>query len=213
MRRALSDACIDADSLRRPLQTCDLGRCRGTCCHDGAILDEDEARVLGRLAREEAPFFTEVGLSLPPEPVVRVDGVSRLATRVYTGHDSTPAFPAHFPRTACVFLMPDFRCSLQVLSVRREHHSWHWKPIACWMHPLTFRFGDGTHTLCLPSRDNDPHAALGYPGFASWTPCGNETPGGAAAHRVLAAELDMLGRILNRDFQGEIAPAPGDSSS
>jgi len=38
-------------------------------------------------------------------------------------------YPAHFDETACVFLLDDARCGLQVLASRDGKHPWYYKPL------------------------------------------------------------------------------------
>src|SRR5207248_569662 len=73
LRGQLATAGLAVESLRRPLQRCDLSVCRGMCCHDGVYLEEDEARVIADLAEREADFFRSLGLDLPRLAVVEGD--------------------------------------------------------------------------------------------------------------------------------------------
>src|SRR5438067_126581 len=142
LRERFADACVDAESLRRPLQRCDLAVCKGMCCHDVVYLEDDEAEVLRELAVREADFFAALGLRLPELVVIEgsflglVEG-PKTATVPRAWRDRVPNYPPHFADTACCFLLQDGRCSLQVLSEARGKHRWHFKPTGCWLHPLT----------------------------------------------------------------------------
>src|SRR5262249_39927929 len=118
LRERFADAALDVASLRRPLQRCDLAGCKGMCCHAGGYLEDDEAEVLRELAVHEADFFAALGLGLPESVVVEgsfrglVEG-PKTATVPRAWRDRVPNYPAHFPDTACCFLLEDGRCSLQ----------------------------------------------------------------------------------------------------
>jgi hypothetical protein len=205
LRWMLADAPLDVASLARPIRRCRLEDCKGMCCYDGIYLDDEEARVLVKLARDEADFFRDLGLNLPAEVVV--DGnweglVSGPKTAVapWPAAEGVPGFPPHFHATACVFHLPDGRCGLQVLSTARGRHPWYFKPTGCWLHPLSTDDGDG---LRLHDADSDSCRAPGYPGFIAWTRCGATDEQGQAAHEVLREELEFLGRIVRRDLAAE----------
>lgn len=116
-------------------------------------------------------------------------------------HGVVHGYPAHFGDVACAFLMPDARCALQALAEARGHHPWHWKPLACWLHPIAL----GGDALRLPDGATDRYAdgAGRAGGFASCTPCGRTGDGGAPAREVLAPELQALGALLGRDLVAE----------
>jgi hypothetical protein len=209
LRDYLAHAPVAVDTLRRPLTRCELTACQGMCCHDGIFLDNDEPAVLTELVQREGDFFRSLGLTLP-EPVVvhgefkdMVSGPrTALVPRSWRGR--IEGFPAHFEDTACCFLLDDGRCSLQVLSAARGKHRWYYKPIGCWMHPLTMDCTPepaiGLHTL-----QSDPYRLPGYEGFVSRTFCANACQGGSPAYETLREELTMLGAIIGRDLVGEIA--------
>jgi hypothetical protein len=153
------------------------------CCHDGVYLEEAEEQTLRRLVfrrRADLP-------GLPDRFVVRGEGgAPKTAVRP---HDyAEPAFPAHFPRTRCVFALPDARCSLQVLAVADGVHPWTYKPRACWMHPLRESATGPLPPPADPAQDWD--RADGYPGYVCYTRCGRHTPGGADWQDALAGELE-----------------------
>ncbi len=207
LRRRLERAAVRADAFRLPLARCSLASCRGMCCYDGIYLSDEEARVVAALAREEAAFFRDRGLDLPERVVVdgSWEGVvsgKKTAVRPRPFSRLVEDFPPHFHDTACVFLLEDGRCGLQVLSEARGRHPWHCKPTGCWLHPVCTDAGVGLHDAAT-----DPHRLPGYDGFASRTFCGRRAPGGRPAGEVLRDELVFLGRIVGRDFAGEVGPA------
>ena len=83
---------------------------------------------------------------------------------------------------------------------------WFHKPLTCWLHPLLIKPGrrGGRPELTLPSPENDPQKAPGYPGFASCTHCGRPDPEGEPAKVALAPELERLSLISGRDLLGEL---------
>lgn len=148
---------------------CDLSKCEARCCYDGVYLTaEDEKRIAE--AREISPTLFSF---LPTNPVVKSSWQGhepgrKTATKpwTYLAED----FPDHFTKTRCVFALDDGRCSLQVLAVTRSEHPWTYKPTACWLHPLK-----ATQNKLIPppvAQAEDPDAQEGYPGYVTYTPCG-----------------------------------------
>ena len=212
LRRLLAGARLDAASLQRPLHRCDLAACQGMCCYDGIYLEDDEAEVIIDLARREAAFFHDLGLNLPASVVVQGDwrGLMRgpkTAVRPDALSARVAGFPAHFNDTACVFHLPDGRCGLQLLSVARGKHPWHYKPSGCWLHPLSVGHRPG-FPIGLPDEHTDPFRLPDYPGFVCRTFCGGEDPPADPAYEALHDELALLGAILGRDLVAEATP-PG----
>ena len=214
LRQQLADAPVHVESFRRPLLPCDLAVCKGMCCHDGVYLGDDEATVLDELAVREADFFREQGLRLPESVVVEgsfhglVEG-PKTATVPRSWRDRVEGYPAHFPDTACCFLLEDGRCSLQVLSLARGLHKWHYKPTGCWLHPIvTDR--DPARPLGVHDDASDPFRWPGYDGFVSRSFCGKRCESGPPASETLREELEFLGRIIRRDLvsaaKGEATP-------
>jgi hypothetical protein len=200
LRRELAGAPVAHASLRRPLERCELARCRGMCCYDGIYVEPETAAVLQELADTEAPFFRALGVALPAKVIVhgswkgRVTGLkTAVAPRAFSA--AVADFPKHFSDTACVFLAPDGRCGLQVLAEARGRHKWYYKPFGCWLHPITTVYG-GRSQLGLEDARSDPFRLTDYAGFVSATFCGREVAQGEAAATVLGEELDFLAQIL-----------------
>lgn len=207
---------LDIPALCRPLRRCDLGRCAGTCCHDGVYLDRAEVGVLRGLIDHHRADLDALGADLPPEPIVAGDwrGIvsgPKTATRPRALSALAEDYPAHFPDTACVFLLPDARCALQQFAVDQGKPPWFYKPATCWLHPLSIdQPGDGgPPTLTLHTPETDPQRFPDYDGFACRTPCGRIAPGGEPAWSVLSLEIGHLGHIGGRDLLGEIRAAAG----
>ena len=211
--RRMAGGRVEAQSFRRPVSRCDISTCRGMCCYDGVYVSQDSARVIERVAKEHAGFFTSLGLQLPEEVIVegnwprKTGGLkTAVAPRAFSG--TVAGFPPHFKDTACVFLTGDGRCSLQMLSVHLGRHPWYYKPVKCWMHPITLEGEEGA-VLVLHSDRTDPYRFPGYDGFVSRIFCGRTCPGGALASVVLAEELAFLSQIVGRDLLAEATGAPG----
>lgn len=209
LRCRMAGGRVDAESFRRPVARCEISACRGMCCYDGVYVSAESAAVIERVAKEHAGFFASLGLQLREEVIVEGDWSSKrgglktaLAPRAFS--KSVEGFPPHFKDTACVFLTGDGRCSLQLLSIHLGRHPWYYKPVKCWMHPITL---EGA-VLLLHSEMTDPYRFPGYDGFVSRIFCGRTCPGGAPAAVVLAEELTFLSRIAGRDLLSEAAGTP-----
>jgi len=211
----VSGMALDHAALRRPLQRCRLSDCGGNCCHDGAYLGEEEAGVIREVVGNSRSDLERLGLELPDQVVVFgswQDSVSgpKTATRPSPMKDRIAGYPAHFPDTACVFLLEDARCGLQVLAQERNLPPWYYKPVTCWMHPLTIEGIEADQArLTLHGEEDDPQRFEGYDGFVSRTHCGRTCSGGEPAYRVLGDELRFLGDLGSRDFIAEIEAAEG----
>ena len=204
LRQRYADTRIDAGEFQRPLSRCALATCRGTCCYDGIAVDDDTAGVLDRLAAERATSFADMGLKLPARVIVENEWRGRTsrktAVRPFPFRSVVPDFPPHFDETACVFLLDDGRCGLQVLALNEGQHPWYYKPFACWLHPIKL----SATGIRLYDEDTDPDRFPGYDGFACRTHCGRASSCGTAASQVLGEELEFLGRLLGRDLLGEM---------
>lgn len=206
---------VDVVALERPLSRCDLAHCRGTCCHDGVYLGPEEASVLREVVAGAKEEFEAMGLELPTRVVVYgswrdIASGPKTAVRQETRHGVVEGYPAHFPETACVFLLNDARCALQSLAMQRGLPPWYYKPLTCWMHPLGFDgIEDGVPVLTLHNEENDPQRFSDYDGFVCRTPCGKTCEGGEPAWKVLEEELRYLGEVGGRDLIGDISTKVG----
>lgn len=205
LRAALAEVPLDADSFRRPLLPCLLDRCGGTCCSEGVSLNAEEALVLRQITRRRETHLREWVPDLPEVSIVEEDGVSRTARKARPRRAVIVDYPDHFPEAACAFLTNDFRCALQNLAEAEGKHPWTYKPLACWLHPISL----SPDAIFLPSAETDP-----YPGgFASQTHCGRTEPCGRPAAEVLRPELEFLGAVLGRDLLRDAADAGGGSGA
>jgi hypothetical protein len=168
------------------LKTCNIAECGAMCCHDGVYLSEVEEQRLRQLV-DSTP---ELRARLPAEYVI--DGWwngehlgRKTATRLHEYRN--PAWPAHFPRTRCVFAGEAGLCELQKLGLQRRQHPWRYKPFTCWMFPLDEV--DGKALPPSPDPTRDPYRTADYPGFVSAVPCGRHDAAGEPWQRALAHEL------------------------
>jgi len=184
------------------LKTCDPRACEAMCCHDGVYLDEGEERRLRALV-ERTPALRA---RLPAEYIV--EGCwngERLGRKTATRpHEYRNAdWPAHFPRTRCVFADEAGLCELQKLGMERQQHPWRYKPFTCWMFPLDEEDGEAVPPDADPQ--GDPHNVPGYPGYASVVPCGRHEPQGAPWREALAGELGRFADVRDQADLGSIA--------
>mgnify|MGYP003641018665 CR=1 FL=1 len=213
LAETVSGMSLDYEALQRPLKRCDLAACGGTCCHDGVYLSSEEAGVIREVSGTASAELKEIGLDLPEQTVVYgkwrdVTSGPKTATRKVDMHQKVSDYPAHFEDTNCVFLLPDARCGLQVLAMDRGLHPWHYKPMTCWLHPLSITAGQNHKpVLTLYSDQSDPQRYDDYDGFVCRTHCGRTCEGGEPAWRVLEMELRALGEIGGRDIVAEIEVA------
>jgi hypothetical protein len=162
--------------------------------------------VLQELSTTHAAEFREMGLSLPSQVIVDSEwhgAVSKkTAVRPFPFRSLVDDYPRHFPETACVYLLDDGRCGLQMLAQRHNKHPWYYKPFPCWLHPIKVRDG----AVRLYDEASDPDRYPGYEGFVTRTPCGRTAAGGCPAALLLKEELDYLSAISDRDLRAELAP-------
>ena len=204
LRPSLRQAEIDHEAFARPLKVCQLGECRATCCHDGVILDSLEVPLLEAARKRHSNRLARYGVDVTGDAFpITPQGTRKTATRPARNGELAARFPDHFPRTRCVFLDPDHRCAWQRLANDLGEHPWKYKPVSCWMHPVTLR----QHQSPLLTVAGD---AADPTDFSSQTPCGAPCANGEPARAVLAPELAMLGSIAGRDFLAELAAQTSD---
>ena len=213
LRRRMTGGSVDADSFKRLVARCEISTCRGMCCYDGVYVSPESAAVIEGLAIEQAAFFAGLGLRLPGRVIVEGTwrwkmGGLKTAVRLHAFSTTVKAFPSHFTDTACVFLTQGGHCSLQLLSIHLGRHPWYYKPMKCWIHPITLE-SDTRSVLLLHNERTDPYRLPGYDGFVSQIFCGRRRPDGAPASAVLAEELIFLSRIVGRNLLAEAGGAPG----
>jgi hypothetical protein len=114
----------------------------------------------------------------------------KTATRPHTYLN--PDYPAHFPRTRCVFADAAGFCELEKLARGRGEHPWTYKPFTCWMFPLEEEAGNAVPPPVR--RRDDPWRVPGYPGYVTRVPCGRHDAAGRPWRAALSQELQYFER-------------------
>jgi hypothetical protein len=178
------------------LKTCDIHACEAMCCHDGVYLEADDEAALQAIVEREP----ELRARLPEVYVVEGHwNGEHLGRKTATRpHDYlNPGYPAHFPRTRCVFADAVGFCELEKLARGRGEHPWTYKPFTCWMFPLEDDDGKAVPPPVL-ARD-DPYRTKGYPGYVSLVPCGRHDANGKPWSAALEQELKFFRRAKRHD--------------
>lgn len=199
LRQQLREAILDHAAFELPLRLCELNQCRATCCHDGAVLSEDEAKIIAEEVAAHPQSFPPIKDSRPF--LTNREGSLKTNTRPATSAELARDFPSHFSPTRCLFLDDEHKCTLQRHSLSCGQHPWYYKPLACWMHPILLRAPSSSQdrpclTLLRPEEDEVR--------FASCTPCGRLDERGQPASVTLEAELNALSLIADRNFLSEL---------
>jgi hypothetical protein len=171
------------------LAVCDVKACEAMCCHDGVYLDQQEESFLHELVKR----LPALRAKLPKEYIVAGwwNGKHFGRKTATKPHDyRNPDFPAHFPRTRCVFADKQGFCELEKLGRERGMHPWTFKPSTCWLFPLQEKNGRPERPVAHPGED--PYRQKGYPGYASFTHCGRHDPAGQPWRQALLRESNYL---------------------
>ena len=212
MRAAYVSAELDAVSFERPLSRCDVRDCLGQCCTEGTSLGDEEVLVLHDLVRREREFFESHGIN-DPESQIQASGRpgagGRTLVRDRLAGEIAGDFPVRFGHAACAFLVDGGLCAFQLLSVERGFAPWWWKPIRCWLHPISLSGG----TIRLPDDASGRLSDTEGGGASAVTRCSRTTEdGGAPASELLGDELEWLGTIIGRDLRSELSGSATSSS-
>lgn len=194
---------LDAVAFSRRLSRCDIADCAGQCCTEGTSLGDEEVEVLTRLVRLERSFFEAHGVQDPEGQIQssgRAGAGGRTLVRERLDSEVAADFPVRFGHAACSFLVEGGRCSFQLLSIERGRPAWWWKPVRCWLHPVSLRRG----AIGLSEQEGSGGEEFVNPAV---TRCSRVSPGGAPASEVLVSELHWLGRALKRDLNSELTVA------
>jgi hypothetical protein len=156
LSRQLREAALDHEAFTMRLKACELPKCRATCCHDGALLTDEEMAGISEAVEGHRDRLARYGWTA--ERYLTVTGrQGRTVTLEADDEVLAENFPPHFPKTRCVFLDSEHRCVLQRLAMDTARHPWWWKPVSCWMHPLLLR---------PPAGSDRPLLTLARPGQA-----------------------------------------------
>jgi hypothetical protein len=130
---------VDVQTLAQ-LQTrrCVPMSCGGSCCRDGAGLIPEEVPLLNQVAVAYSDELCDLGVTGGVQ-----SGGPSARTSVVTRADG---------RTVCSWLMPDGRCSLQVLGENHFQQPWFYKPLACILMPLRVQSQYGARVLTADRR-------------------------------------------------------------
>ena len=203
LRKRCKNASIDTAEFQRRISRCSLASCRGTCCYDGVAVDDDTAAVLQNLATQRKSDFDRMELALPEVVIVDSENggvvTKKTAVKPFPFRSLVSGYPEHFNETACVFLLGDGRCGLQVLAQKDGKHRWYYKPFTCWLHPIKIAEG----AIRLYDETTDPYRSPDYDGFVCRTFCGRTAACGIPASEVLKEELQFLERLLDDDLSSE----------
>jgi len=201
LRDNCANAELDVPAFQRRISRCELSSCRGMCCYDGVYVNSDTADALQQISQIRGSEFQEIGVTLPSSVIT--EGVWRdestglkTVTKFTDFRSNVSGFPDHFDNTACVFHCDDGRCSLQALGMKDGKHPWFYKPLTCWLHPISV----SPEKITVYDEKTDPYRFPDYDGFLIQTFCGRTMPLGRPAYEVLRPELEFLGRILGRDL-------------
>ena len=167
------------------LAVCDLAKCEGICCTDGAFLLPEEEALIHKLVKKYPNHFPQ----LPADYIADSEWEGNVGRKTATYSYNYKNKPAHFKHTRCAFTEADGKCGLQTLAVAHGKHKWDYKPMGCWLFPLS---GDNKGLVAPPrSRAKDPNN-LGkhYPGFVTATPCGTHAPKGRVWWMALREEVN-----------------------
>lgn len=166
------------------LHYCDLNDCQGICCSDGAMLQEDEERMIHKLVAKYPEHFAH----LPEVYVIDEEWAHGMGRKTEVRKFKYKNKPAHFKHTKCVFGDDLGRCTLQTLAVKLGKHKWKYKPMGCWLFPLE---SDEKGLVAPPRTRRQDSNNLGpdYPGFATFTPCGKHSEKGKVWWIALKEEV------------------------
>jgi hypothetical protein len=117
------------------MQRCKLSECRGACCLHGVWIDTAEQDDLLAHAGLIAPHLPEA----LRDPLAWFDGRSETDEFSPSGqvvHSTVLPDRGHYGGTACLFLLEDYKCALQVAGQAAGLHPWRFKPFYCILHPL-----------------------------------------------------------------------------
>jgi len=184
--RLLRPDVVDVHSLRH-LRTrrCSPISCGGECCRDGAGLLPEEIPLLERLALAYADELAYLGVS---SAGIKTSGTSA----------RTSVVTETYGRTHCSWLMPDGRCSLQVLGENHFQQPWIYKPLACILMPLRVRAHQGARVLTADKR------VLANPAVTE--PCLRKDDTAVTLESVVD-EIDFIARIWDIDVRATMEAA------
>jgi hypothetical protein len=178
--------------MERSLERCEIQVCEAMCCHDGVYLLAGEEAYLDAIVTEFPEHFAAIETPhVIDAPAPNAIGISERKTAVRPHSYKQNDFPAHFPRTRCVFADASGLCVLETLARDLNIHPWTFKPSACWMFPLQIIAGEPAPP---PAGAADDPAGSGpqYPGYSAYTHCGRVRASGRPWYEVLREEITFF---------------------
>lgn len=204
IRAAYRDAPLDVAAFRRRYARCDLAECQGMCCYGGVSPEQAEIAVIKQATKAHRAFFREAGLDITDMPFTHT---ADNQVRTDIAPFAYASLPAHFDHTACALRDAQGRCTLQLLGARLGEDAWWFKPLTCWLFPISLTDAEDRPCITIHTERSDPVKSGHYPGFTAHTRCGAEHPGGIEGHRLFRDELGALSELLGRDLLKELADA------
>lgn len=174
-------------AARKPptkLHYCKLEECEGICCSDGAFLLPEEERLIHRVVAKYPAHFKH----LPKDYIFDGEWEGNIGRKTAVYKHQYRDKPAHFANTRCAFAEQDGKCSLQTLAVSLGKQKWAFKPMGCWLFPLS---SDEKGLVAPPrTRREDPNnLGKAYPGYVTFTPCGKHSSTGKVWWIALKEEV------------------------
>lgn len=174
------------------LRRCTLEECHAACCLHAVWVDPLEKDDILRHAALILPHLPENRRY----PANWFGAEQEKDAFIPSGHVIPSAVvqnPAHYGGTECVFLRPDWLCSLQTAAHAAGMRPWRWKPFHCIIHPITIE--GGTFTI---APDGELLAEEGGC-FRAGTCAGRMS-------NCLAEEIDFLRSLENGRPRGNPSP-------
>lgn len=167
------------------LRYCDMNKCPGFCCYDGAYLVEGEELKIKKFIKENRQLFSHKIQEYFMDGEWEGEKGRKTSIRPFQYDDR---FPGHFEKTRCIFGDDNGICELQKNATLLDMHPWAYKPKACWLFPMDISNGQ----IAPPplNKEDDPNN-LGedYPGYVSCLRCGIPSDEGMCWKKVYKQEI------------------------
>lgn len=197
-------AALDIPAFKRRYKRCNLDECQGICCYGGVAPEQAEIPVIKKTVKDHRDFFRKLGLDITDMPFTHTaDNQVRTDITPFTYRSPPP----HFEHSSCALRDAQGRCSLQLLSASLGHDAWWFKPLTCWLFPISFSNAEDIPLITIHTTTTDPVKSDHYPGYTAFTSCGSEHDDGQEGYIVFQEELKALSLWLKRDLLGEIKNA------
>ncbi|WP_209444113.1 hypothetical protein, partial [Paenibacillus ihuae] len=101
-----------------------------------------------------------------------------------------------FDQTRCVFSNDTGLCSLQAAATENDMHPWKYKPLACWVFPLSMENGLISGPPAQDQIDPD-YVDETYPGYTKYVTCGSHDNNGEIWYKKYYNEILKIETIMN----------------